>query len=102
MTGHLMLFSLTRALLTLSRLILLLIISQMLKSLVYLLYPVVSFVHGPIKDSSSFCQFTGFISVVSIEASGTLFDLPKAGTLPMIKHPHGNLIVAQTSIAQES
>jgi hypothetical protein len=97
-----MLFSLTRALLTLSRLILLLIISQMLKSSVYLLYPAVSFVHGPIKDSSSFCQVTGFISVVSIEASGTLFDLPKAGILPMIKHPHGNLIVARTSIAQES
>ncbi len=69
-----MLFRLIRALLTLRRLILILIVSQMLKSLVYLIYPVVAFVHGPIKDSSTFCQVSGFISVVGIEGSGTFFD----------------------------
>ena len=63
-------YQLARAMLILSRLILLLILSDMLKALVYLVYPIVIFVDGPIKDSSQFCQVSGFISVVSIEASG--------------------------------
>ena len=45
----------------------------MLKALVYLIYPIVIFVGGPIEDSSLFCQVSGFLSVLGIEASGMLF-----------------------------
>ena len=62
-------------LLTVPRLILLLIISDMAKALGYLIYPTVVIIGGPIKNSSGFCQISGFLLAVSVEASGTSYSL---------------------------
>ena len=43
--------------------------SDVLKALWFMIFPVVDFVHGPIKSSSSFCQVSGFFLSVGIEAS---------------------------------
>lgn len=43
--------------------------SDMLKALLFMVFPVVDLVHGPIKSSSPFCQASGFLLAVGIEAS---------------------------------
>lgn len=43
--------------------------SDLLKALWFLVFPVVNLVHGPIKSSSPFCQASGFLLAVGIEAS---------------------------------
>ncbi|MCJ1252360.1 hypothetical protein MMC24_000165 [Lignoscripta atroalba] len=47
----------------------LLIQSDMLKALGYLVSPIVSIVQGPVQSSSAFCQVSGFLIALSIEAS---------------------------------
>ena len=71
----------------------------MLKALVYLIYPIVIFVGGPIHDKSQFCQLSGFISVVGIEASGTSFNLPTASHVTLVEQFRRKAIVASISIA---
>lgn len=43
--------------------------SDMLKALWFMVFPVVDLYHGPIKSSSAFCQASGFLLAVGIEAS---------------------------------
>ncbi|KUJ16167.1 family A G protein-coupled receptor-like protein [Mollisia scopiformis] len=50
-------------------LIMLLIQSDMFKALWFMIYPIVVFTHGPVPDSSTFCQVTGFFLSLGIEAS---------------------------------
>ncbi len=71
----------------------------MLKALVYLIYPIVIFVGGPINDKSRFCQLSGFISVVGIEASGMSFNQPRAINLALLEHFRRKSVVASISIA---
>jgi G protein-coupled receptor GPR1 len=52
-------------------LIMLLIQSDMFKALWFMLYPIVTFSHGPIPNNSDFCQVNGFFISLGIEASGT-------------------------------
>ncbi len=56
--------------LTYNSLIMLLIQSDMFKALWFMLYPIVVFVNGPVKDTSAFCQVNGFMISLGIEASG--------------------------------
>ncbi|TPX14097.1 uncharacterized protein E0L32_000491 [Thyridium curvatum] len=46
----------------------LLIQSDFLKALFFLLFPIVDFVSGPIKSDSTFCQASGFFLTIGIEA----------------------------------
>jgi len=48
----------------------LLIQSDMFKALWFMIYPIVVFTHGPVKDTSTFCQVNGFMIALGIEASG--------------------------------
>ncbi|KAI0999800.1 hypothetical protein K3495_g8398 [Podosphaera aphanis] len=48
-------------------LIMLLIQSDMFKALWFMVYPLVVFLNGPIRDDSSFCQISGFFLTVGIE-----------------------------------
>lgn len=48
----------------------LLIQSDMFKALWFMIYPIVTFVSGPVLSSSTFCQVNGFFLAVGIEASG--------------------------------
>ncbi len=57
-------------LLTSDSLIMLLIQSDMFKALWFMIYPIVIFTHGPVADSSTFCQVSGFFLSVGIESSG--------------------------------
>ncbi|KAF4778646.1 hypothetical protein HER10_EVM0008221 [Colletotrichum scovillei] len=50
-------------------LIMLLMSSDMLKSLWFIIFPIVDFKSGPVASSSSFCQASGFFLAVGIEAS---------------------------------
>ncbi|KAF4884057.1 G protein-coupled receptor GPR1 [Colletotrichum fructicola] len=50
-------------------LIMLLMSSDMLKSLWFIIFPIADFRNGPIPSSSSFCQASGFFLSVGIEAS---------------------------------
>jgi len=56
-------------------LIMLLIQSDMFKALWFMLYPIVTFLHGPIPSNSKFCQVNGFFISLGIEASG-LYTYP--------------------------
>ena len=47
-----------------------LIVSDASKSVWYLIFPAVVFFQGTIKDSSSFCQATGFFVALGIQATG--------------------------------
>ena len=49
----------------------LLIQSDMFKALWFMIYPIVTFAHGPIPTGSDFCQVNGFFISLGIEASGT-------------------------------
>jgi G protein-coupled receptor GPR1 len=42
----------------------------MFKALWFMIYPIVVFAQGPVKDNSGFCQINGFFVSVGIEASG--------------------------------
>jgi G protein-coupled receptor GPR1 len=55
--------------LTHARLILLLIQSDFLKSIMFVVFPIVSFGWGPIPSNSAFCQLSGFALAVGIESS---------------------------------
>lgn len=48
----------------------LLIQSDMFKALWFMIYPIVVFIHGPVRDTSTFCQVNGFMIALGIEASG--------------------------------
>ena len=48
----------------------LLIMSDLFKALWIVIFPLVSFAHGPIQSSSSFCKATGFFIAFGFEASG--------------------------------
>ncbi|KAG4440658.1 hypothetical protein IFR05_003856 [Cadophora sp. M221] len=50
-------------------LIMLLIQSDMFKALWFMIYPIVVFIHGPVRDTSTFCQVNGFMIALGIEAS---------------------------------
>lgn len=50
----------------------LLIQSDMFKALWFMLYPIVTFIYGPIPNNSTFCQIDGFFLALGIEASGML------------------------------
>ncbi|CZR63496.1 related to G protein-coupled receptor [Phialocephala subalpina] len=50
-------------------LIMLLIQSDMFKALWFMIYPIVVFARGPVPDSSTFCQVSGFFLSLGIEAS---------------------------------
>ncbi|OLN89641.1 G protein-coupled receptor GPR1-like protein 2 [Colletotrichum chlorophyti] len=50
-------------------LITLLMLSEVLKSLLFIVFPIVDFQTGPVASESSFCQASGFFLSVSIEAS---------------------------------
>lgn len=43
--------------------------SDMLKALWFMIYPVVDYIHGPIASKSIFCQVSGFFLAVGFEAS---------------------------------
>ncbi|MBE3046238.1 hypothetical protein IMZ48_27615 [Candidatus Bathyarchaeota archaeon] len=43
--------------------------SDMLKALWFMIFPVVDYIHGPIASKSTFCQVSGFFLAVGIEAS---------------------------------
>jgi len=58
--------------LTVNSLIMLLIQSDMFKALWFMVYPIVTFLNGPIQNSSNFCQVNGFFLSVGIEASGSI------------------------------
>lgn len=47
-----------------------LIVSDLFKSVWCLIFPAVVFFQGTVKDSSSFCQATGFLVALGIQASG--------------------------------
>jgi G protein-coupled receptor GPR1 len=51
-------------------LIMLLIQSDMFKALWFMIYPIVTYTHGPFPNDSRFCQVNGFFLSVGIEASG--------------------------------
>ncbi|OAP64891.1 hypothetical protein AYL99_00863 [Fonsecaea erecta] len=51
------------------RLVLYLIISDTFKAVWYFVFPTVVFVKGPVKSNSNFCQASGFMLVIAIEAS---------------------------------
>lgn len=53
----------------------LLIQSDMFKALWFMIYPIVTFIHGPVSNDSTFCQVNGFFISVGIEASGMNADL---------------------------
>ena len=48
----------------------LLIQSDMFKALWFMVHPIVTYTHGPVSNSSTFCQVNGFFLSVGIEASG--------------------------------
>lgn len=48
----------------------LLIVSALFKSVWCLIFPTVVFTQGAVKDSSAFCQATGFFVALGIQASG--------------------------------
>lgn len=48
----------------------LLIQSDMFKALWFMIYPIVTFIHGPVSSESRFCQVSGFFISIGIEASG--------------------------------
>lgn len=50
-------------------LVMLLIQSDMFKALWFMIYPIVTFVHGPVSSNSKFCNINGFFISVGIEAS---------------------------------
>lgn len=50
-------------------LIMLLIQSDMFKALWFMVYPIVTFAHGPVPSKSTFCQVNGFFLSLGIEAS---------------------------------
>ncbi|RDW80485.1 hypothetical protein BP5796_05183 [Coleophoma crateriformis] len=50
-------------------LIMLLIQSDMFKALWFMVYPIVTFIHGPVRTNSTFCQVHGFFIALGIEAS---------------------------------
>lgn len=50
-------------------LIMLLIQSDMFKALWFMVYPIVTFTHGPVLSTSTFCQVNGFFLALGIEAS---------------------------------
>ncbi|CZS88549.1 related to G protein-coupled receptor [Rhynchosporium graminicola] len=50
-------------------LIMLLIQSDMFKALWFMIYPIVVFTTGPVRDTSAFCQVNGFMIALGIEAS---------------------------------
>jgi G protein-coupled receptor GPR1 len=54
----------------------LLIQSDMMKALWYMIHPIVAFIHGDVPTTSSFCQASGFFIALSIEASG-MYRNPK-------------------------
>jgi G protein-coupled receptor GPR1 len=58
-------------------LIMLLIQSDMIKAVGFMLYPVIVFAQGPVTSDSIFCQFNGFVLSVGIEASGMVILLPQ-------------------------
>lgn len=60
-------------LLTLLSLIMLLIQSDMFKALWFMVYPIVTYLHGPASNDSIFCQVNGFFLSVGIEASGSIY-----------------------------
>lgn len=49
-----------------------LIQSDMFKALWLMIYPLVTFAHGPISSDSIVCQVNGFFLSVGIEASGKI------------------------------
>ncbi len=51
-------------------LIMLLIQSDMFKSLWFLVFPVVTFTTGPVNNDDPFCHVDGFFLALGIEASG--------------------------------
>jgi G protein-coupled receptor GPR1 len=51
----------------------LLIQSDMFKALWFMVYPIVTFVNGPVPSQSTFCQVNGFFLALGIEASGTTY-----------------------------
>ncbi|RDW69365.1 hypothetical protein BP6252_08385 [Coleophoma cylindrospora] len=50
-------------------LIMLLIQSDMFKALWFMVYPIVTFIHGPVQNNSTFCQVHGFFISLGVEAS---------------------------------
>jgi hypothetical protein len=62
-------------LLMLRSLIMLLIQSDMFKALWFMVYPIVTYLHGPASNDSIFCQVNGFFLSVGIEASGSILPL---------------------------
>lgn len=48
----------------------LLIQSDMFKALWLMIYPIVTFINGPVEDLSTFCKVNGFFVSLGIEASG--------------------------------
>lgn len=56
--------------LILDSLIMLLIQSDMFKAFWFMVYPIVTFVNGPVNSHSTFCQVNGFFLAVGIESSG--------------------------------
>lgn len=48
----------------------LLIQSDMFKAFWFMVYPIVTFTHGPVMSNSKFCQVNGFFIAWGIEASG--------------------------------
>lgn len=58
-------------LMVLGSLVMLLIQSDMFKALWFMIFPIVTFISGPVASNSRFCQVNGFFITIGIEASGT-------------------------------
>lgn len=67
--------------------IMLLIVSDLFKSVWYLIFPSVVFAQSVVKDSSAFCQATGFFVALGIEASGEQSHNEYRSTPPKIDCP---------------
>lgn len=50
-------------------LIMLLVLGDLAKSLAFVVFPIVYFIHGPIRSESAFCQASGFFLALGVEAS---------------------------------
>lgn len=77
--------------LTEDRLIMLLIQSDFIKSVAFLVFPIVSFTRGVVESDSKFCQASGFILAMGIEASDVAVLLIALHSIMYILRPRSGL-----------
>ena len=73
------------------RLVMYLIISDTFKALWYFVFPAVVFARGPVQSSSKFCQASGFLLALSIEASDMAILVIALHSILYVLHPNSSV-----------